>query len=288
MRVLHVYKDVFPPIAGGIEKHIDAIRRALPDLTHDVLACARQRRTRVRPYSGGSAGRGREVLVGEFGRPLGTPLAPGFPIWFRRLSKGAVVHLHSPHPTGEVSCLLALGSAPLVVSYHCDVFRQRALLPAYKPVLLGCFARASAVLVASDAISSSSPVLRDYSGTTTLVPYGIDTEFFDRSGPPAEPVESLRRRFGETHVVSVGRLVYYKGFTHLVDAAADLHWPVVVVGDGPERPRLEEQIQRLGLSDRVHLVGAVGEDGLRNHLLAASAFVLPSSESRGGLRDLLA
>jgi hypothetical protein len=41
IRVLHVYKDIFPPVAGGIEKHIDGLRAALPDVVSHVLVASR-------------------------------------------------------------------------------------------------------------------------------------------------------------------------------------------------------------------------------------------------------
>src|SRR5688500_15148212 len=103
MRVLHVYKDVYPPIRGGIEGHINSVRTALPDIQHDVLVCARQLRT-IRQLS--PSGQGHEILVGELGRPLSTPIAPTFPLWLSRLAPGAIVHLHMPQPFAELSVLM--------------------------------------------------------------------------------------------------------------------------------------------------------------------------------------
>jgi glycosyltransferase involved in cell wall biosynthesis len=274
MRILHVFKDVYPPIAGGIERHIDAIRRALPDFEHDVLVCSRERQTRHRPAD--QTGHGKEVLVGEFGRVLSTPLSPGFPRWLRRLAPGALVHLHVPNPTGEVAALYGLGSSPLIATYHCDIFRQRALLPAYKPLLLRCLSRARVVLVGSAGLARSSPVLRDYSGPIELFPYGVDTEFFDRSKANSSTVMRLREGFGHPHVLAVGRLVAYKGFDRLIEAARAISWPIIIVGDGPERAALAEQISRAGLSDRVHLAGTVDDGRLRDHFAAASLFVMSS------------
>jgi glycosyltransferase involved in cell wall biosynthesis len=271
MRVLHVYKDVYPPVVGGIERHIDSIRRALPDLRHDVLVCSRGPRSRTR-----TTPTGEEHLVAEFGRVLSTPLAPGFPRRLRRLAPGAVVHLHMPNPVGEISALLRPGDVPMVASYHADVHRQRHLLPVYGPVLARCLRSARVVVAASAGVRDSSPVLRRAAVPVEVVPYAVDVERWARGRLDATEAARLRERAGGPHVVAVGRLVGYKGFDRLVTAARDLPWPVVIVGEGPERPRLERQIAELGLSGRVHLVGAVDDDRLAAHLAAADVFVLPS------------
>jgi rhamnosyl/mannosyltransferase len=79
------------------------------------------------------------------------------------------------------------------------------------------------------------------------------------------------------HVISVGRLVHYKGFDDLIVAAEDLDVHVVIIGEGPLRSLLEERIRLHGLQGRVHLVGEVSEVQLVQHLAAAGVFVLPST-----------
>jgi glycosyltransferase involved in cell wall biosynthesis len=56
-------------------------------------------------------------------------------------------------------------------------------------------------------------------------------------------------------VIAVGRLVPAKGFDQLVRLWQELRASLVIVGDGPERPRLEALIEELGVGDRVFLAG---------------------------------
>jgi glycosyltransferase involved in cell wall biosynthesis len=51
---------------------------------------------------------------------------------------------------------------------------------------------------------------------------------------------------------------------------------LVMVGDGPMRADLESAISRLGIADRVHLAGPLGEDDVRREILKSRAMVLPS------------
>ncbi|WP_324780154.1 glycosyltransferase [Thiobacillus sedimenti] len=84
-------------------------------------------------------------------------------------------------------------------------------------------------------------------------------------------------------LVSVGGLVERKGMHRVIDCLPmlierhpDLHY-VVVGGGGPEgdmRAELEAQAARLGLSDRVHFLGALPPEALKWPLSAADVFVL--------------
>jgi glycosyltransferase involved in cell wall biosynthesis len=55
----------------------------------------------------------------------------------------------------------------------------------------------------------------------------------------------------------VGRLTAQKGFDRLIDACAQLSVPyrLQIIGEGPDRPKLEEAIARRNLRDRIRLLG---------------------------------
>ena len=136
-----MYNDVFPPVAGGIEKHIDLIRRALPDVRSDVLVCARGRHGRCQPY-----GTGVEVHVAELGpRVWSVPIAPAFPFSLRRM-QADVIHLHMPNPLGELGVLIDR-KRPVVCTYHADVVRQARVTAIYRPLVHACLGRAAEIIV---------------------------------------------------------------------------------------------------------------------------------------------
>ena len=99
-------------------------------------------------------------------------------------------------------------------------------------------------------------------------------------------VESSRARAGGAHsgpsrLVTVGRLQAPKDAITLVRALAAVHgspFETVVVGDGPDRPAVEEEVRRLGLERAVELVGE--RDDVPELLATADLFVL-SSRSEG-------
>jgi glycosyltransferase involved in cell wall biosynthesis len=273
VRVVHVYKDIYPPVVGGIERHIDTIRRAMPEIDCDVVVCARSRRTRQRITDHGA-----EVLVGELGRILSVPLAPNFPLWLAR-QRPDIVHLHMPNPTGELSVLLTHRHTPLVVSYHADIDRQAAFNPVYQPLVRACFRRASSILVTSPRMLESSPTLASWTHKAESVPYGVGVNHFDPTRVTAGERERILLRFGSPLILSIGRLVYYKGFEYLIAASRMLDASVVIIGSGP----LESHLRMLARDlPRVHIVGEVSEEELTAYLAAADCFVLPSTSRAEG------
>lgn len=71
---------------------------------------------------------------------------------------------------------------------------------------------------------------------------------------------------GRKIIMSVGRLVEQKGFDLLIEAYArvaqqHLEWDLVILGDGPIRNALTAQIEQLGLTQRIMLLGRVGNVG---------------------------
>ncbi|WP_309064573.1 glycosyltransferase family 4 protein [Microbacterium sp.] len=94
---------------------------------------------------------------------------------------------------------------------------------------------------------------------------------------PAEPRGAL--------LLAIGRLGRMKGFDLLIDGFARAALDGVrleIIGGGPERERLQEQIDAAGLSDRVVLAGEMDEETVARRIGEAAAVVIPSrSESFG-------
>ncbi len=89
-------------------------------------------------------------------------------------------------------------------------------------------------------------------------------------------------------ILTVGRLVDYKGFdmvtrsvAQLVKAGLDVGY--IVVGKGNDGPRLEELAASLGIHDRVHFAGFVPDEDLPRYYNACDVFALVSRQVTHGL-----
>jgi glycosyltransferase involved in cell wall biosynthesis len=76
----------------------------------------------------------------------------------------------------------------------------------------------------------------------------------------------------------VGRLVEEKGVEVLLQAVAKLKgpWTLQILGDGPDRPRLEKASQWLGIRGRVTFDQKMPSTHLPNYLSGLDVLVLPS------------
>lgn len=123
-----------------------------------------------------------------------------------------------------------------------------------------------------------------------VVPNTVD---FDGLSPGPKPPELLDRY--DLHdryvLMTMGRLVgkeRRKGFDRVlevlpdvVDERADIAY--MIVGKGPDRPRLEQKAERLGIRDHVVFTGYVPDHEKADHFRLADRFVMPSEGEGFGL-----
>lgn len=277
IRVLQVYKDFFPPRAGGIERNVAEICRALDGHARVQALVSSGRLTATRDLRGGV----EVVGAPELGRALSVPFNPTLPVWFRRFDAD-IYHLHSPNPMAEVSWLLARPRGRLVVTYHADVVRQARSFAVYRPLFVRFLAQARRILVTSPKLVDDSPVLPAFRERCRYVPLGIDLGRLALTAEVEQAVDRIRAEHGKRLVLFVGRLVYFKGVEWLLRAMPSIDGRLVVIGDGPMRASLESTAAELGIAERVHFAGAVPDAELTAHLHACDVLVLPSSHAAEG------
>ncbi|HEU5218564.1 MAG TPA: glycosyltransferase [Gemmatimonadales bacterium] len=181
-------------------------------------------------------------------------------------------HAHDAHALTLAGTAAALSRSPFVVTRRVDFHLRRR----------GFWARANRVIAISDAVCAI--LVADGIPATSIVTVhsGIDVEAV-RGVQPGRIRSELGLPEAAPLAVNVGALVDHKDHATLIEAAAvlrkrrpELHW--AIAGEGALRAGLEAQIERLGLRDRVHLLGHVQEP-LR--LIAAGDLFVMSSKEEG-------
>lgn len=156
-----------------------------------------------------------------------------------------------PKVHGEDAFREVFGAADLLVA-NCEHFRKRA-------------------------ISLGAPPDR-----VIVIGSGIDTQKF-------KPRDAARKP-GGLRLVAVGRLVDKKGFGDAISAMARLPEGLAdarleLIGDGPLRDTLSQQISDLGLQDRVTLAGAMSHADIIERLAASDILLAPSVTAKSGDQD---
>ena len=267
LRVLHVGK-YYPPYMGGIETHLQVLCNELRGAIDVRVLVSNAGRETIEEVIDGIP----VTRVGTAATLAGAPISLGLTSRIRH-ERPDIVHLHHPNPVAFIAYLASGHRGRLVITYHSDIVRQRWLGRAFQPFLDRCLTRADAIIASSPNYLASSPVLRVHRDRCQVLTFGIPVAQFAITDEVA--VGRIRERFGPRVVISVGRLIYYKGFDVLVRAMRDVDGTLVVVGEGPMGTELEALARSLGIANRVNFVGKVS-DQLAAYFKASSVFALAS------------
>jgi glycosyltransferase involved in cell wall biosynthesis len=123
--------------------------------------------------------------------------------------------------------------------------------------------------------------------TAALQPMGVRSGLFAGAGADLDRDGATPSEFETGFLLFVGRMIEVKGTTYLIRALPrirELHTGLglILIGDGPDRPRLEREVHRLGLQDAVRFMGRLPHQQIADHLRRCRAAVVPSITDRTG------
>ncbi len=170
---------------------------------------------------------------------------------------------------------------PLIVSLHGgdvdgEPYRSRFNRWLFSAVLR----RASAVTACSQNLLNQVLDLEpDIQSKAHVIHNGVDIDRFSNAAPYKHP---------KPYILGVGQLVPHKGFDLLirafVKATTDYsNVDLIIAGEGPQRPVLENQIASRGLNNRIHLLGAVGHTKIASLMCSSLCIVIPSRREPFGI-----
>lgn len=217
------------PVSGGLEKHFGELCAGLAS-QHDVMVIAH-------PAHAERCGQGVAFS------PLDSTASRRNPLLLFRLQRllakfrPDVIHAHANKAAAMVHSLRRTLPARRVATVH-GFKRHNEVFQSFDEVI-----------AVSRAISEQLPV------AARVIPNGIRPPELSTHVGPAW----LRQEFGfhnrQPVVVAVGRLAPVKGFDFLLESWRNVEAQLLIVGDGPERQRLEHAAQNAGLQSRVRFAG---------------------------------
>ncbi len=201
--------------------------------------------------------------------------------WLKAHPNIDVLNTHSSTDAwlAALACATLRGAPPIVRTRHVSTPVNNRIATRW------LYQRATRhIVTAGEALKQQ--LVRDnrFDGTRiTSVPTGIDLARYaprDR----AEARGTLGLNTNRHYLGIVATLRNWKGHTYLLEAFTQLApaypgWDLVLVGDGPQRQNLEKLVIKLGLANRVQLVG--NRDDVETWLNVFDVFVLPSYGEEG-------
>jgi glycosyltransferase involved in cell wall biosynthesis len=280
--VLHIYKDYYPPVLGGIEKAMHWMAdQARDDYVVRVLVASRSRKFVDEDVDGV-----RVVRVACAGRLLSAPIAPGFLKWIKRLDSD-ILHFHMPNPTAELAWLMTKPPrGRVVVTYHSDIIRQKLTGLVYKPLQHRFLNHARLIMPTSQRYLETSETLQPHRQRCRVVPLGVPLDELRRSTPESEAYKKRieEKLDGRVGIIFIGLLRYYKGLQFLIRAMREIapeKAKLLIAGEVPdgresEKQELVDLTKSLGLNDRVEFLGGLSDAEATGLRAAGHIFCLPS------------
>jgi phosphatidylinositol alpha-1,6-mannosyltransferase len=111
---------------------------------------------------------------------------------------------------------------------------------------------------------------------------------------PKEEITSLKERFGSSNekiILTLARLIPRKGQDVVIEALPTVIEKIpniryIIVGDGPDKERLRELVDRYNLNSHVIFAGPVPDDKIIGYYDMCDIFVMPSREEREKVEGL--
>lgn len=229
-------------------------------------------------------------MLSMFSWPI-TSILKGIQICFK--NKFDLINTHFFSPTGPTGFVLSiLFKIPNVIYGHgADIYDPNRInkTPSGKGILsklLKISLRIQAKFAKALLVQSSDTKMR----LQALIPeYEIDVIALPFQGPKVtrNKIQGANKQLATNNfqLISIGRLVERKGYKYLIEAMKDLpdEISLTIIGDGPERERLEERSHELDVNTRIEFVGRVESDEKYRLLNKADCYVLSSLHEGMGI-----
>lgn len=282
-----IYCDSFFPDLDGVVMVVDNLAKRLNKICNIIAFVPKHKgKTYKRDY----------LVVGvksKFIKSINYSMAmPLFDRdYFRAVgaAKIDIIHCHSPFFLGSAArALHRKKHVPMVTTFHSQYKKDVFKTTKNNTVTALVMKKLMRVFNSSDEVwtmhRKSAETICDYgyNGKIRLIPNATDFVYPEDS---AIRVAALRKQYGienEKILLFVGRLVSQKNILFIAEVLRKLKdkgdkFKMFFVGDGPDRAKLEEKIDKLGLTNDCFLLGSVTDRVLvANYYLFADLILFPS------------
>jgi len=265
----------FLPLMGGMEVKIYEVSKGLVKRGHQVALLTIQRESKTPKYESIHG-----IDVYRF-KLTGLFVLPRF-LHLMITRKVSLIHIHFMWRTGLLCALVGrlLGKPTVLGLAGSDVYHPLIHPKFLSPFYLKVVKTIINLLTTTSEDLKKRALKKGFPPRIVAIPQGVDLERFDSNIKG----EETRRQLGvskESIVLSVAQLIPRKGLIYLIRAVPEVLKSVpnvkfIIAGEGPERPKLEEEIKQLGVGNAVRLVGGAPYDMVPKFYAATDVFVLPT------------
>ncbi|MDY0223618.1 MAG: glycosyltransferase [Desulfobacterium sp.] len=271
-KVTHIFKTYFPETHGGLEEAIRQIGRHSVNNGFDVeVVAAGKRNLEVKDLDGITAKFHKSNL--NF---YSNPVSFSFARKFKAICQSTdILHFHFTWPTAEILTLLHRIKIPMVVTFYCDIHKNRILKTLYLPIIKQFLKKADRICVISKNFMETVPYLHEFRDKAEEVSLWFDESRFTDLSEPDPEVAKLTTTV-KPYGLFAGVLRWYKGIDILLDASKNFKGNLVIVGQGPLYNHLRTRIKQEEITN-VYPMGFQPDNNLKTLIQESKFIVLPST-----------
>lgn len=289
-----IFTETYYPFISGVVTHIDTLRQGLVAQGHEVLIVTpdpKARRHYIKNHVLYCPSIAMKKIYGYgFANPVNL-----YRLEILKRFRPDLMHVHTEFSMGLFGLLAAEQlEKPVVYTLH-TMYDDYLfyLFPERLGKMTRPAARAYIRKVASKATEIIGPSVKVVNYLhkcgvrrhINIVPNTVDLSDFMEENVPIEQIDTIRTelgiRPGDVCLCFVGRLGSEKSIDVLIDYFAgnfkgQSTFKLFIIGDGPDKDALQAQIQRLGVSEQVQLLGRIEHKLLPNYYRAFDLFATAS------------
>lgn len=289
-----LFTETYLPHINGVVTHVKILRDGLEQLGHEVLVVTADADAHHHFVEDGVLHCPAHTSKRFYNYSLSLPVS-STRLKFVRDFAPDIIHIHNEFGIGMSGLLCAkILRVPLVYTLH-TMYDDYIYYIAPKPLVKAAtkVSRRYFKFIAkhSNALTGPSQKCQEYFRLTGLkkdvsvIPNAVEVDQFSPREVPEEVKADLRERCGirDDSMVAcfVGRLGREKSVDVLLDywkagVKPEDHIHLVVIGDGPVRPELEDQARTLGIEDMVTFTGRVEHEDLPPYYALCDVYVTAS------------
>ena len=286
--------ETYLPHINGVVTHVKILRDGLVQLGHEVLVVTADAGARHHYVEDGILHCPAHTSRRFYNYSLSLPISNSRLRLVREFAPD-IIHIHNEFGIGMSGLLCAkILRVPLVYTLHTmydDYIYYIAPKPFVKAATDVSHHYFKFIAKHSNALTGPSQKCQEYFRLTGLkkdvnvIPNAVEVDQFSPQEVPEEKKQELREKCGirEGSMVAcfVGRLGREKSVDVLLEywkaaVAPEDNIHLVVIGDGPVRPELEQQAQELGIGGMVTFTGKVEHEDLPPYYALCDVYVTAS------------
>ena len=254
--ILHLSKFYLPRL-GGIESAVKSITECNKLVfSHTVLTNSDKNEIKI-------ISKNVSVVHKKSFSIFSQPISLSYCFWYiTNRKKFSIIHLHLPN---YISALLVFLFPPtnLIVHWHAsiDKVHEKTFFYLLKILEVRILKLSKKIIVGTKKYAKSTKILADFENKIEYIPYGCKNFKIDK-------IEK------ENILVSVGRLVPYKGYLELIEKIKiPKNWSWIIIGNGPLAEKIKIAISK---NDNIKLYCNLNNERVKTFLAKSKIFLFPS------------